>query len=174
METEVINEKEPALVGAESQQQAPAISHLQRREIQAPIAACLIHGFADALGEAKALKTATAAIREDARKSGQVMAEKLGANTLEALRQVVNEVWAEGGAVSIRMLEASDCKLSFDVTRCCYAEMYDAMAMKDLGFCLSCSRDESFASGFNPRIHLTRNQTIMQGAPYCDFRFTLA
>ena len=68
METEVNTENEPALVGAASQQQAPAISHLQRREIQAPIAACLIHGFAEALGQAKALEIATAAIREDARK----------------------------------------------------------------------------------------------------------
>ena len=118
METEVITENEPALVGAESQHDSPAISHLQRREIQAPIAACLIHGFAEALGRAKALETATAAIREDAKKAGQVMAQKLGSHTLEALRQVVNEVWAEGGAVSIRMLEASDRKLSFDVTRC--------------------------------------------------------
>ena len=146
METEANTENEPALAGAEGQQQAPAISHLQRREIQAPIAACLIHGFVDALGEAKALDIASAAIREDARKSGQAMAEKLGTNTLEALRQVVDEVWAEGGAAMIRVLEASDRKLSFDVTRCRYAEMYEALGLKDLGFCLSCSRDESFAA----------------------------
>ena len=101
------------------------------------------------------------------------MAEKLGANTLEALRQVVDDVWAEGGAVTIRVLEETDRNLTFDVTRCRYAEMYEALGLKDLGFCLSCSRDESFASGFNPRIQLTRNQTLMQGASHCDFRFTL-
>ena len=68
MKTEVNTENEPALLEAENQQQALVINHLQRREIQAPIAACLIHGFAEALGQAKALEIATAAIREDARK----------------------------------------------------------------------------------------------------------
>lgn len=173
MKTEVHTENELAPQGAESQHQVPAISHLKRREIQAPIADCLIRGFAAELGQAKALEIATAAIREETRKSGQAMAEKLGANSLKVLQQVVEEVWSEGGAATIRVLEASDQKLSFDVTRCCYAEMYEAMRMKDLGFCLSCSRDESFTSGFNPRIRLTRSQTIMQGASHCDFRFTL-
>ncbi len=148
-------------------------SHLQRREIQAPIAACLIHGFAKELGLDKASEVAAAAIREDAKKSGQAMAGQLGINTLAALNRVVQEIWAEGGAVTIHMLEETDQKLCFDVTRCRYAETYEAMGMKELGFCLSCSRDESFASGFNPRIHLTRNQTIMQGASHCHFLFTL-
>jgi hypothetical protein len=27
--------------------------------------------------------------------------------------------------------------------------------------------------GFNPKIKFKRTQTIMEGAPYCDFRYTL-
>jgi hypothetical protein len=73
----------------------------------------------------------------------------------------------------IRMLEESEKKLSFDVIRCAYVELYETMGMKELGYCLSCSRDESFASGFNPGIRLARSGTIMEGADHCDFRFTL-
>jgi hypothetical protein len=51
--------------------------------------------------------------------------------------------------------------------------LYERLGMKELGFCLSCSRDEAFARGFNPRLRLARSQTIMQGAPFCDFHFTL-
>jgi hypothetical protein len=171
--TGVNMKNEPTPMATESHQPVPSFSHLQRREIQAPIAACLIHGFAKELGLDKALEVAAASIREDAKKSGQAMAGQMGVNTLAALNCVVQEIWAEGGAVMIRKLEETDQKLSFDVTRCRYAEMYETMGMKELGFCLSCCRDESFASGFNPRIHLTRNQTIMQGASHCDFRFTL-
>lgn len=163
-----------ALADAEKQPQNLVISHLQRREIQAPIAACLIRGFMDAVGEAKALEVASAAIAEDARKSGQVLAEELGANDLKALLRIVNEVWAEEGAIVIELLEGSDQNLSFNVTRCRYAETYEAQGFKDLGYCLSCSRDGAFASGFNPRIQLTRTQTLMEGAPHCDFRFKLA
>jgi hypothetical protein len=45
--------------------------------------------------------------------------------------------------------------------------------MKEFGYCLSCSRDAVFAEGFNPRLKLQRIQTIMEGAPHCDFRFSL-
>jgi hypothetical protein len=150
-----------------------AISHRQRREIQAPIAACLIRGFAAELGLEKALEIAAAAIREDAKQSGRLMAEKLGANNLDALWQVVSEVWSEGGAVSLRIVEKTEHTLNFDVTRCQYAELYEAMGIKELGYCLSCCRDEAFAHGLNPDIKLTRQQTIMQGATHCDFRFSL-
>lgn len=101
------------------------------------------------------------------------MAGKYGGNSLRELSRVVKEIWSEDDAIMIRMLEESDQKLSFDVTRCRYVELYDRMGLRKFGFCLSCSRDEPFARGFNPRIRLLRTQTIMQGAPHCDFRFIL-
>ena len=64
-------------------------------------------------------------------------------------------------------------KLSFNVTRCRYAEMYRALGLADLGGSLSCQRDFALAQGFNPAIQLDRTQTIMEGASHCDFRFRL-
>jgi hypothetical protein len=151
----------------------PPVSHLQRREIQAPIAACLIRGFAEALGREQALAIASAAIQEDARTAGRALAAQMGGNSLADLRRVVETLWAGDEAVALRFSEDSESRLSFDVTRCRYAEMYEAMGMRDLGFCLSCRRDGAFAEGFNPRITLTRTQTIMEGAAFCDFRFAL-
>ena len=61
----------------------------------------------------------------------------------------------------------------FDVARCRLAELYEGLGVKDLGYFLSCCRDETFIAGFNPSIELARKQTIMQGAPVCGFRFAL-
>jgi hypothetical protein len=72
------------------------------------------------------------------------------------------------------MLERSEEKLSFNVTRCRYAEMYRNLGLADLGSSLSCQRDFSLVQGFNPAIKLTRTQTIMQGATHSDFRFEAA
>ncbi len=149
------------------------INHLKRREIQAPIAACLIRGFATVMGHDKALETATAAVQADAVKAGKIMAEKYGGNAIKELSCIVREVWAEDDAMSIRVLEETELTLSFDVTRCRYAELYEKAQMKELGFCLSCCRDEPFTKGFNPRMKLVRTQTIMQDASFCDFRFVL-
>jgi hypothetical protein len=154
-------------------QQTLEISHLKRREVQAPIAACLIRGFARAMGQDKAVEAATAAVQADAMMAGRIMAEKYGGNTMKELGRVVRNTWAEDDAMTIHILEETEQNLSFDVTHCRYAELYEKAEMKDLGFCLSCCRDEPFTKGFNPRMRLLRTQTIMQGASLCDFRFVL-
>ena len=61
------------------------------------------------------------------------------------------------------MLEQSAERLSFNVVRCRYAEMYRALGMADLGSSLSCQRDFALAEGFSPEIELTRTQTLMEG-----------
>ena len=71
------------------------------------------------------------------------------------------------------VLEQSEEKLSFNVTRCRYAEMYRALGIPELGALLSCNRDFSLVEGFNPDVKLTRTQTVMEGASHCDFRFEL-
>jgi hypothetical protein len=105
-----------------------------------------------------------------ARQSGADLARRLGAASLEAFAQCLDR-WSEGGALEIDRLEQSAERLSFNVTRCRYAEMYTALGLGALGSSLSCQRDFSLSEGFNPAIRLTRTQTIMDGAPYCDFRF---
>lgn len=149
------------------------ISHLKRREIQAPIAACLIRGFASEMGLDRAIEVAMAAVQADGMEAGKEMAGRYGGNSMAELGRIVREVWAEDDAMVIENLEETADSLSFDVTRCGYAELYERLDMKELGFCLSCSRDEPFTRGFNPRMRLIRTQTLMEGAPLCDFRFVL-
>jgi len=166
-------EDQHRIAGQDTSRPTSEISHVKRREIQAPIAACLIRGFAKVMGQDKAMEIATAAVQADATMAGGLMAEEYGGNSMKELGRIVREVWAEDDAMTIHVLEETDQELIFDVTRCRYAELYEKHEMKDLGFCLSCSRDEPFTTGFNPRMKLLRTQTIMQGSSHCDFRFIL-
>lgn len=152
---------------------SPHISQLTRRAIQAPVAACLIRGFAAQLGREKALQIAAQAIQADAAAAGAAVAAGYGGNTLRVLARVVREIWAEDEAISVHFLEESENTLRFDVTRCRYAEDYRATDLLEFGFCLSCNRDGAFARGFNPAIRFTRTTTIMQGDAVCNFCFTL-
>src|SRR5207249_10348298 len=102
--------------------------------------------------------------------SGADLARQFGEASLTAFASCLDR-WREGGALEIDVLEQSPERLSFNVTRCRYAEMYRALGLADLGASLSCQRDFSLVEGFNPAIRLTRTQTIMEGAPFCDFRF---
>ena len=147
------------------------ITHQKLREIQAPLVSSMIYGFAGEIGYEKAIKIAGKVISEDAIASGKKMAQEYEGNTLTELSKIVKEVWSNEDAIEIKMIKETDNELFFDVTYCGYAQMYETMGIKDLGFTLSCVRDFSFLKGFNPQIELRRTQTIMEGAKYCDFRF---
>jgi hypothetical protein len=150
--------------------EGPQLSLLQRREIEAQVLGPLIRAVCAELGEPKTLELVRGVIADLARQSGAELARSVGAVTLEVFTQSLDR-WCEGGALEIQMLEKSPERLSFNVTRCRYAEMYRALGLADLGSSLSCQRDFALVEGFNPEIRLTRTQTIMEGASHCDFRF---
>jgi hypothetical protein len=152
--------------------QKPRLPLLKQREVEARIVGPLIRAFAAEIGEERTLAIVRPLIRELARESGGELARFLGERTMEAFAKTL-ERWRENDALEIEILEQSPARLSFNVTRCRYAEMYRALGLADLGATLSCQRDAALIEGFNPDIQLTRTQTIMEGAACCDFRFQL-
>jgi len=149
------------------------ISHLDRREVQAPLVASLIRAFCEAFGTEEALAVAREVIRKDAVRSGRSLAEEVGGNSLEDLLKLVTNVWAEDGIMEVEDIRLDEGTLSFDVTRCGYAEMYRRLGLEELGTLMSCSRDFPFQNGFNPAIRLKRTTTIMEGGERCDFRYVV-
>ena len=145
---------------------------LQQREIEARIVGPLVRAFGEEVGRERAVEIVAGVVRELAREGGAELARALGEASLEAFAGSLNR-WREGGALEIDILERSPERLSFNVTRCRYAEMYRALGLADLGASLSCQRDYALAQGFNPDFELTRTQTIMEGARFCDFRYRL-
>jgi len=108
-------------------------------------------------------------IVELARRDGERWAAQFGAD-LAALDRV-SGVWSAGGSLEIEPLRRSDRVLEFNVTRCRYAEYFKELGLPELGALFHCARDFAMVEGFNPGIGLKRTQTIMEGAPHCDFRF---
>jgi hypothetical protein len=143
---------------------------LQRREIEARIVGPLVLGFIDAMGRDAALAVVRRVIAGLAREGGADLASRLGDASLATFARVL-DLWREGGALELDVLEQTDERLSFNVTRCRYAEMYRALGLEELGGSLSCCRDFALVQGFNPTIELERTQTLMEGATHCDFRF---
>jgi len=146
---------------------------IAQREIEANIAVALINRYAAKLGRPQAIAIARETIQSLAESAGRQMAVAMGSHSLEDLAQVVRVVWAREGALEILFIDTPRDRLAFDVHRCRYAELYDRLGIRDMGIHLSCCRDAAFARGFNPAIQMERTRTIMEGAPSCDFRFTL-
>ena len=149
----------------------PGLSLLAQREVEAKIVGPIVRGFIAELGPERALEVVREVVRELARDRGAELARAVGEASLAAFSTDIDR-WREGGALEIDFLERTPERLSFNVTRCRYAEMYRALGLADLGGSLSCQRDFALVEGFNPAIHLTRTQTLMEGASHCNFRFT--
>ena len=146
-----------------------AVGVLTRREIEARILAPVIDALSREFPRRRIIEIVGEVVVEIARQQGRAMAQS-SARSLTAFAATLGP-WQQDDAMRIEVLEQSDARLAFDVTRCRYAEMYRALGIPELGSVLSCNRDAALIEGFNPTISLTRSQTIMQGASCCDFRY---
>jgi len=160
-----------AETGGTDMQNISSVPLILRREIEALIAAPLIKAFMGEFGREKALNVTEKVIKSLARQMGEFLKTVSGGDSLEHLEKALS-LFGQGGAQEFELLETSPKKVALNITRCRYAEMYREHDLQEFGFLLSCGRDFALMEGFNPKIRFTRTQTIMEGAPFCDFRFT--
>ena len=148
------------------------MSVLDRRRIEALVLGPMIRAFEEEIGKERAHAIASRVIVKIAEEQGRELSKRMGGDDLVAFSRS-KDPWVRGGALESDTFEDNDSMVSFNVTRCRYAEMYRELGMADLGGIFSCGRDGSLSTGFNPRIKLARTQTIMEGATHCDFRYTI-
>jgi len=144
---------------------------LERRRIEAELAKAIFEEMSLELGEEKSLEILGNVARKLAYAMGQSFAERDGHTDLSGFANIV-PMWQEDGAQVVDIKEQSDTVFAFDVTRCKYAEMYNEIGAGKLGAALSCNRDGSLGEGYDPRIKMSRTETIMDGHSRCNFRFT--
>jgi hypothetical protein len=149
------------------------ISHLERRKIEGRVLIPLLQEITARLGKSAMLEVLGATIDRLAAEDGAAWAKTYG-RTTASLRDVAEKVWARGGALDVQIVGESNDHLDFNVTRCRYAEFYKQLGHPEIGYHIHCKRDFAMVGGFNSELELSRDQTIMQGAPCCDFRFRKA
>ncbi len=146
------------------------IGVLKRREIEARILAPLLQALGERFGHEEVLAVACEVIIRIAKEQGRELAQAMGGNSLPQLAASLS-AWQKDDAMQMELLVLNESEFSFNVTRCRYAELYRTLGLEELGATLSCNRDAALIEGFNQNITLTRTQTIMQGAPFCNFRY---
>jgi len=143
---------------------------LTRREVEARILKPVIDDLGAAFGRDAVQAVVRDTIIKIAREQGAALSQQMGGNSLKHFVDSL-AYWTKDGALEIEVIEDSEAVLSFNVTRCRYAELYESLGIRAIGAIFSCSRDFALVEGFNPDISLQRTQTIMEGAPFCDFRY---
>lgn len=147
---------------------------LEQRRIEANIIKPIFEEMAGEVGEARAKAILGRAIAKDAIDHGQAYAASQETPTTLGGFHALLPQWMANGALEVEFLTENETEVSYNVTRCQYAEMYREMGLSEIGHLLSCGRDGTFCTGYDPRIKLRRTQTLMQGASHCDFRYRWA
>ena len=76
-------------------------------------------------------------------------------------------------ALVYTLVEDAPQAFEIRVTQCLWAKMFREQDAADLGYAGICHPDHAAASGFNPKIKLIRNKTLMQGHDCCNHRYVL-
>ncbi len=149
------------------------IGILQQRRIEAAFAKGIFAELAAELGEDRARAILTRAVVTLAKQAAGAMAAEAPDGPGLDHFVAIQERWTRDDALALEVVERTEATYGFNVTRCRYAEMYREMGLADLGAVLSCNRDGAFCEGYDPRLTLTRTQTLMGGASHCDFRYRM-
>ncbi|MGH2632844.1 MAG: L-2-amino-thiazoline-4-carboxylic acid hydrolase [Tepidiformaceae bacterium] len=144
---------------------------LERRRIEAGVLVPIIRAMQAEFGEERVNDVVGRTIRDIARAQGQAMRERQNVETMADLAAVSARGPLGEGSLIVDVVEQSDERYGFNVTRCKFVEMYEEMGARDLGPLLSCGRDFAYFEGLAPGVAFDRTQTRMQGADFCDFRY---
>ena len=148
-----------------------AVSVIEQVKIQAEVLIPLVKALQAELGEVRANAIVRGALRDLYRRYGEEFwRAKNEPNVGKAVASAFKS-YAKDDALDYSVIEQSENAFAFDVTRCRYAEFFKELGEAELGFLLVCSADFDTAAGFGGEVELKRTQTIMQGAPHCDFRY---
>jgi L-2-amino-thiazoline-4-carboxylic acid hydrolase len=148
-----------------------SISVIEQAKIQAQVLVPLVKALQAELGEARANALVRKALGDLYRGFGKEFWKAKNETGLGNAVSSAFKTYARDDALAYDVIAQTEDVFAFDVTRCAYAEFYKALGEPELGFLLVCTADFATAEGFGPDVTLARTQTIMQGAPHCDFRY---
>ena len=139
------------------------LTNFERIEIQMQYVVPLIQDLKEILGEEVIL----AALEERNRRRDSKPVEPKKPDFSRMMEGT--KMFAAGDALEYEVIKASDDEFDMNVHNCRYAEMVTKLGGQNFGHLLVCAGD--FAAAKKIGMKLTRTQTRMQGADYCDFRY---
>lgn len=140
------------------------LTNLERMRIQMEYAVPLVRDLQRLLGE-EAVNEALA------RRVELLAAEQAqpGSKADFGRMEAGMELYARGDALDYDVIASDSDRFDVNITRCDYMRMMEDLGARDVGHLLICNLDYPMAA--RTGMALTRTQTQMQGASFCDFRY---
>ena len=75
------------------------------------------------------------------------------------------------GLLRLEVIEDSEENFELKITECIQADCFIQNEAADIGYAQVCWGDYAWAEGFNPKIKLVRDKTLMEGQSCCNHRY---
>lgn len=153
----------------------PKLSLLDKVRIQAQVLVPVLQALRAELGKEKADAIVKRALRDWSKELFAAVGNSVDGSPRRkwaALHTAMGEISER--EVTVEMRRQDKEALEFDITHCRFAEFFRALDEPELGALLLCSTDIDIAAAGGDEVSFTREQTIMQGAPTCTFRYRFA
>lgn len=139
------------------------LTYFDRRRIQMEYAVPLIRDLQEVLGETVVLDAL-----DELNRRRRERTERQQDMDFSRMGEMV-EIYAAGGALDYQVIASTNAQFDMNVNHCRYADMMQELGGREFGHLLVCDAD--FTSAKQLGMSLSRSQTCMQGARYCDFRY---
>jgi predicted ArsR family transcriptional regulator len=153
----------------------PRLSLLDKTRIQAQVLVPVLRALRSELGRESADAIVKQALRDWSKQLFAAVGESVDGGPRRkwaAMHTALAEITEQEVMVEMRRQDKE--ALEFDVTHCRFAEFFRALGEPELGALLICETDFDIAAAGGSEVSFTRDQTIMQGASCCTFRYKFA
>jgi hypothetical protein len=151
------------------------ISLLELVKIQAQVLVPLVRALRKELGSERAHQIVTDALRGWFREIYRRIEQQMQGRPAEKFDAVMSAVTPKiGSDVDFDVIQQTPEHFDFNITGCRYADFFRQLGEPELGALLLCEQDIHMTEVIGgAEVKLERTQTIMKGAKYCDFRWSM-
>jgi len=153
----------------------PRLSLLDKTQIQAQVLVPILRELRAELGKDRADALVRQALRGWSQQLFAAVSERVDGSSRRkwaAMHTALADVTER--EVTVETHRHDKEALEFDVTHCRFAEFFRALGEPELGALLVCETDFDIVAAGGNEVSLRRDQTLMQGAPSCTFRYRFA
>lgn len=132
----------------------------------------LIKTMIKELGEDRAIEIIKTDTRESALAMGKRQAQAAEKNDLNTYVNMFRDPERYKNTLTKKIIEDTERAFELKVTECLFAQPYIESGLSgDVGFAALCYMDYFWPKGFNEKIKLIRDKTLMQGHDCCNHRY---
>lgn len=132
----------------------------------------LFNIFAEAFGKKKVIALLKEHTYNRAKRNGERFRRRKGTNDFETFKtRFIGPGSYTERLIVAEIIENSKNVLELKATECVIAEAYLKENAGDYGYAYNCWGDHCWQDGYNKKIKLIRDKTLMQGHDCCNFKY---